>query len=227
MGDPVIGRFYSNDPVGFVQGSPVHSFGRYTYANNNPYKYNDPDGEFAHIAIGAAVGGLIGGIAYAATTDNFSWGGLAGNVATGAVVGGVTAAVPGAIAAGTLNFGGKVANVAAMGGNAAAAGAAGNVANQAMAGGDIDTGQALVAGAANAIGLGAGQFAAPAAKAFATSTVPAKAGLPVVVLGGKTHMVGAQPAQTYTSESLTQFAQDAIGETVSAGINNIRTEEKD
>ncbi|MBR9908219.1 MAG: hypothetical protein GYB30_09250 [Gammaproteobacteria bacterium] len=31
--DPVIGRFYSNDPVGF---KGVHSFNRYSYANNNP-----------------------------------------------------------------------------------------------------------------------------------------------------------------------------------------------
>jgi RHS repeat-associated protein len=40
--DPVIGRFYSNDPKGFRD---VHSFNRYTYANNNPYRYIDPDGQ--------------------------------------------------------------------------------------------------------------------------------------------------------------------------------------
>ncbi|MEC8926136.1 MAG: RHS repeat-associated core domain-containing protein, partial [Pseudomonadota bacterium] len=42
--DPVIGRFYSNDPIGFRD---VHSFNRYAYANNNPYKYTDPDGRDA------------------------------------------------------------------------------------------------------------------------------------------------------------------------------------
>ncbi|MBF7074233.1 DUF2778 domain-containing protein [Glaciecola sp. MH2013] len=42
--DPVIGRFYSNDPVGFKN---VHNFNRYAYANNNPYKYVDPDGREA------------------------------------------------------------------------------------------------------------------------------------------------------------------------------------
>jgi RHS repeat-associated protein len=42
--DPVIGRFYSNDPVGFTN---VHTFNRYAYANNNPYKYVDPDGRTA------------------------------------------------------------------------------------------------------------------------------------------------------------------------------------
>jgi RHS repeat-associated protein len=39
--DPVIGRFYSNDPLGFRD---IHSFNRYAYANNNPYKYTDPTG---------------------------------------------------------------------------------------------------------------------------------------------------------------------------------------
>jgi RHS repeat-associated protein len=39
--DPVIGRFYSNDPVGFRD---VHSFNRYAYANNNPFKFIDPTG---------------------------------------------------------------------------------------------------------------------------------------------------------------------------------------
>lgn len=42
--DPLIGRFYSNDPIGFRD---VHSFNRYAYANNNPYKYIDPDGKWA------------------------------------------------------------------------------------------------------------------------------------------------------------------------------------
>jgi hypothetical protein len=40
--DPVIVRFYSNDPVGFRD---IHSFNRYAYANNNPYRYIDPDGK--------------------------------------------------------------------------------------------------------------------------------------------------------------------------------------
>ncbi|OCW96884.1 RHS repeat-associated core domain-containing protein [Alishewanella sp. HH-ZS] len=43
--DPIIGRFYSNDPVGFTASNPM-MFNRYAYANNNPYKYTDPDGKF-------------------------------------------------------------------------------------------------------------------------------------------------------------------------------------
>ena len=42
--DPVIGRFYSNDPVGFSADSPM-MFNRYAYGNNNPYKFVDPNGE--------------------------------------------------------------------------------------------------------------------------------------------------------------------------------------
>jgi len=44
--DPVIGRFYSNDPVGWTPENPVMSFNRYLYVNNNPYKYTDPNGEY-------------------------------------------------------------------------------------------------------------------------------------------------------------------------------------
>ena len=41
--DSVLGRFYSNDPVGFSADKPM-MFNRYAYANNNPYKFVDPDG---------------------------------------------------------------------------------------------------------------------------------------------------------------------------------------
>ena len=45
--DPVIGRFYSNDPLdalGHLNKGDIHGFNRYAYANNNSYKYTDPDG---------------------------------------------------------------------------------------------------------------------------------------------------------------------------------------
>jgi RHS repeat-associated protein len=41
--DPAIGRFLAVDPKEFTEANP-HSFNRYNYANNNPYKYIDPDG---------------------------------------------------------------------------------------------------------------------------------------------------------------------------------------
>src|SRR5690606_33646067 len=38
--DPIAGRFLGTDPIA---ASPA-SFNRYAYANNNPYRYIDPDG---------------------------------------------------------------------------------------------------------------------------------------------------------------------------------------
>jgi RHS repeat-associated protein len=47
--DPALGRFLSTDPVGFSE-SNLMSFNRYAYANNNPYKYVDPDGRVVETA---------------------------------------------------------------------------------------------------------------------------------------------------------------------------------
>lgn len=41
--DPLVGRFLSTDPIHFVDENPF-SFNRYSYANNNPYRYIDPFG---------------------------------------------------------------------------------------------------------------------------------------------------------------------------------------
>lgn len=41
--DPLIGRFTGIDPIHFKETN-LHSFNRYAYTSNNPYKYTDPDG---------------------------------------------------------------------------------------------------------------------------------------------------------------------------------------
>lgn len=41
--DPTMGRFMAVDPKPF-NANDLHSFNRYSYANNNPYTYVDPDG---------------------------------------------------------------------------------------------------------------------------------------------------------------------------------------
>ncbi|MBS3896461.1 RHS repeat-associated core domain-containing protein [Silanimonas sp.] len=58
--DPAIGRFLSVDPVGPL-ADPLQHFGRYHYANNNPYRYTDPDGRnpLAGAAIGAGLDFVI------------------------------------------------------------------------------------------------------------------------------------------------------------------------
>jgi RHS repeat-associated protein len=46
--EPEIGRFISPDPVQFKEGN-AFSFNRYAYANNNPYRYIDPDGRESYL----------------------------------------------------------------------------------------------------------------------------------------------------------------------------------
>jgi RHS repeat-associated protein len=44
--NPLTARFTGVDVVGVQEGN-IHSFNRYAFANNNPYKYTDPDGRQA------------------------------------------------------------------------------------------------------------------------------------------------------------------------------------
>ncbi|MFA1261952.1 RHS repeat-associated core domain-containing protein [Xanthomonas axonopodis pv. fascicularis] len=61
--DPMIGRFLSVDPVGVDSGTSAN-FSRYWYANNNPYKFFDPDGRLGctgtHIQSVCDGGGVAG-----------------------------------------------------------------------------------------------------------------------------------------------------------------------
>jgi len=45
---PELGQFMSVDPVAPIEGN-IYNFNRYAYANNNPYKYMDPDGRLAFL----------------------------------------------------------------------------------------------------------------------------------------------------------------------------------
>ncbi len=59
--DPQVGRFLSVDPAVSDLNSGAN-FNRYWYANNNPYKFTDPDGRYAAIddAIFAGTGAVVG-----------------------------------------------------------------------------------------------------------------------------------------------------------------------
>lgn len=52
--DPVVGRFMAVDPVDFTEKN-LHSFNRYAYVENNPFRYTDPYGLWS-----VTVGGYLG-----------------------------------------------------------------------------------------------------------------------------------------------------------------------
>ena len=125
--DPHLGRFLAPDP--YVQAPDNHqSLNRYIYCMNNPLKYVDPDGEFWHIVIGAAVGGLVNWISNGC---EFSWKGLA-YFGVGAAVGAASAAV-GGWAAGTFNVSGILPGAAV---GAAVGGITGGASSFALNGGN-------------------------------------------------------------------------------------------
>jgi hypothetical protein len=92
-------------PDNFVQTPDFsQNFNRYSYALNNPLMFTDPDGEFIHLIIGAAIGGIAnwifnGAQFNAAGLGHFGIGALAGGLAAG-VGAGVGAALAGNAAAG-------------------------------------------------------------------------------------------------------------------------------
>jgi RHS repeat-associated protein len=126
--DPVIGRFLSTDPVGFDEKN-IHSFNRYAYANNNPYKFVDPDGRhpvviamLVNFGGGSVIGGGVAAGINAAhqlsNTGDVRWGGIGGvadALGDGMVLGGMLG-IFGA------EYGGAAAGLALVGrGEAAAA----------------------------------------------------------------------------------------------------------
>lgn len=144
--DPVIGRFYSNDPVGWTADNPVMSFNRYLYVNNNPYKYTDPDGEFLVQAFATVAGGIIGGVSEMINNPNADFGSVARATGVGMAVGFATS-TPGMGVLGTMAMGGA----ANMGGEAI---------NQ-LATGELDGTKLAVAGGTGLIG---GAYAKGASK---------------------------------------------------------------
>ena len=67
--DPKLGVFLSVDPVAAYE-QPVGQFNRYRYANGNPYKFTDPDGQSATLLIPIVVIPIVVATTYYATTSS-------------------------------------------------------------------------------------------------------------------------------------------------------------
>jgi RHS repeat-associated protein len=120
--DPLIGRFLSVDPV-TANSSTGENFNRYWYANNNPYRFSDPDGRCpicaaVPIVLGGIGGGVVDyGVQRYMNPDkpvNKLEVGLA--VATGAVTGGTGGLAVAAVGRGMVTVGQAIAIQAAVGG---------------------------------------------------------------------------------------------------------------
>ncbi|GIU30613.1 hypothetical protein TUM3792_41560 [Shewanella sp. MBTL60-007] len=164
--DPLIGRFYSNDPVDALghmkRYNPIHGFNRYTYANNNPYKYTDPDGNFAFLI--PVVGAVIGG--YTAYNQAISAGASDGEAMVIGAVGALTGAISGGGVGSAAGLGVKLAAQQAvksssakvagkMVGSGVSGGVSGSVSQAATdASGDISNGELPSVDMNKAIGKG-------------------------------------------------------------------------
>jgi RHS repeat-associated protein len=94
--DPIAGRMLSIDPVA-TDANTGGSFNRYKYAENNPYRYVDPDGRFSESACADMVGNCT----------NYGGGGSPGptaGVSAGAKAGAVVGAIAGGMVAGGCDF---------------------------------------------------------------------------------------------------------------------------
>jgi RHS repeat-associated protein len=172
--DPVVGRFMATDPVQFAPDNPM-SFGRYLYVNGNPYKFNDPDGEFPNVIFGAIVGAVASGVAAAIAGEDI--GSIAISMGSGAIIG---AATSGASAIGTVT-----AQLAKVGLSKAGQAVATVVAESAVggaAGNAVGQGISMVVDAASGVendGFDVSQMGTAALIAVAGSTTPS------LVAGGR------------------------------------------
>jgi RHS repeat-associated protein len=155
--DPLVAQFLSTDP--YIQdGGNWQNYNRYAYCWNNPLMFTDPSGEFIHLIIGGAIGGITNWIASGAKFDKkgcyaFNIGTLAG--ALGAGVGsGISSALPAAAgASGAVGASGGFA--AGFWGTSAATTAASGFVSGALIGGGAGFSSGFITGAGNAWAGGA------------------------------------------------------------------------
>lgn len=110
MYDPIMGRMISPD-IYIPDALNTQSYNRYTYANNNPLVFTDPDGNLPvlPIIIGAVIGAYAGGtIANQGQLNPFKWDWNSGKtweyVIGGAIIGAASGALGAHVASSSMPF---------------------------------------------------------------------------------------------------------------------------
>ena len=164
--DPRLGRFLSNDPVGFSEGGPAY-FNRYMYVANDPINMTDPTGEFG--VFGAAVGAAIGGaVSYGAQVYKDVKGGASlreAATSTAALKAGATGALTGALVGSGAGLVTSTVGAALIGGGVEAA--AGAITGEGATAAEIGA-AAFNNAVATGGGVGVGKIAEKAAGFAAT-----------------------------------------------------------
>ena len=112
--DPIVGRMLAVDNFVADSGS-TQAFNRYSYVMNNPLKYVDPSGEWAHLVFGAIAGGIQGYIV--GKQAGLSGFGLFAMTIGGAAVGALSGGVGNAISTSGIAFSNTLAIAGASAAN--------------------------------------------------------------------------------------------------------------
>jgi RHS repeat-associated protein len=221
--EPIAGRFLSVDPVTTNAGDGSF-FNRYVYANNNPYKFKDPDGNSpAHAAA------FVLGFAIDVGAQMHVEGKSFGDVSFGdAALSGLGAAITGGI-------GGRLATAAMQGAITTGQAVAGTAAAGAVAGAgvsaasDLSKGQAPSA-AKMAIGAAGGAAGAAAGAKIANSAaakLASDAAKPGVAghIGQTTQAAAQQGGKVVVPTSVGQEVGKAGADAAAAGASKLAEKE--
>ena len=160
--DPIAGRFLSVDPV-TTNASDGSFFNRYVYANNNPYKFKDPDGNSPALAAAFVLGFALD-VGAQMRVEGKSFGDVSfGDAALSGLGAAITGGIGGRLATSAMQ--GAITTGQAIAGSAAAGAVAGAGVSAAS---DLSKGQAPSA-AKMAIGAAGGAAGAAAGAKIANS----------------------------------------------------------
>lgn len=221
MYDPNIARFLQEDTYRGEINDPL-SLNLYTYCHNNPITYDDPNGHWVHIAIGAVIGAVVN-TAFTAYNDykddrkfNSGWKSYAGSAVEGAVVGGVGAATFGFASAGASFYAVAAVNITAA--------YAGSVARQYISSGEISHKQAAYDSVINEVGslLGGGitKGIGKVGKSVLNSTVVQKVkGVEIVKLSSAEYKSVSNKVENSVKEIVDNFKISNISKELKNNIN--------